>query len=113
MECLSNWASGVTCTCLTQRSGQRHPDQPPGVLEPLAQGFLHHLQGAVLVPHRQLQALHAVDDTGPLLWGEKASLAGHVHHKGHVDVHRFTVQQGRQHLLQGRERETLSSTEKY
>ena len=97
---LSNSALSSSCTCLSQCSGQWHPNQPSRVLETFAQGFLHQLQAAVLMPHGQLQALHATDNSGPLLRGEEAPLTGQVHHEGHVNVHCLPMQQRRQYLLQ-------------
>lgn len=87
-------------TCLPKTNRQRHSDQAARMLQPVLQRPLYELHGTRFMPDRQLKANHAADDPLLLLLRQQAALFGHVNHEGHVDVHRFTVQQGREDFLQ-------------
>lgn len=52
------------------------------------------------MPHWQLQPQHATDDPELLRFCDKTHLAGHVHHVGHINIDRFSVQQSWKNFLQ-------------
>jgi len=74
------------------------------VLQTLLEGFLYQGQGAVLVPHRQLQTQHALDDAVLLSYCQKTLLVGQINHEGHIDVDRLPVKQLWQYSLWGQKR---------